>query len=152
MFPFAPGCREIGEILLDTLTPAQRSERMGRVRSRDTKPELKVRRLLHRMGFRYRLHGRDIPGRPDIVFRKRRKLVFVHGCFWHRHPNPACPLAREPKSRQDFWADKFAANVARDARVADELSQQGWGVFTVWECQLRDVAGLERQLREFLEG
>jgi DNA mismatch endonuclease (patch repair protein) len=135
---------------MDTLTPEERSERMGRVRNRDTKPELKVRRLLHRMGYRYRLHARDIPGRPDVVFRKRRKAIFVHGCFWHRHPDPACPLARTPKSRHEFWEAKFAANVARDARVADELSHRGWGVFTVWECQLRDTGDLERRLREFL--
>lgn len=136
---------------MDALTPEQRSERMGRVRNKDTKPELKVRSLLHGMGYRYRLHARDIPGRPDVVFRKRKKAVFVHGCFWHQHPDPCCALARRPKSRHDFWSAKFAANVARDARVADELARRGWGVFTVWECQLRDLAGLERQLREFLE-
>jgi DNA mismatch endonuclease (patch repair protein) len=135
---------------MDTLTPEQRSERMGRVRNKDTKPELKVRRLLHRMGYRYRLHAGDIPGRPDVVFRRKRKAIFVHGCFWHRHPDPACPLARTPKSRHDFWSAKFAANVARDARVTDELSQLGWDAFTVWECQLRDTGDLERRLREFL--
>lgn len=136
---------------MDTLTPEQRSERMGRVRNKDTSPEWKVRRLLHRMGYRYRLHARDLPGRPDLVFRKRRKVIFVHGCFWHQHPDPACSLARQPKSRQEFWSAKFEANVARDARATRALTEDGWQVFVVWECQLRGLAGLESRLRGFLE-
>ncbi len=135
---------------MDTLTPEQRSERMGRVRNKDTSPEWKVRRLLHRMGYRYRLHARDLPGRPDIVFRKRRKVIFVHGCFWHQHPDPSCSLARRPKSRQEFWSAKFEANVARDARNTTALTEDDWQVFVVWECQLRDLAGLEARLRGFL--
>jgi len=135
---------------MDTLSPEERSVRMARVRSRNTKPELKVRRLLHRMGYRYRLHAGDIPGRPDLAFRKRKKAVFVHGCFWHRHPDATCPLVRRTKSRHEFWDAKFAANVARDAKVAEELERLGWEAFIVWECQLRDEAGLEMKLREFL--
>jgi DNA mismatch endonuclease (patch repair protein) len=136
---------------MDTLTPEQRSVRMGRVRGKDTSPELKVRRLLHRLGYRYRLHARDLPGRPDLIFRKRRKAIFVHGCFWHQHPDPACGLARQPKSRQEFWLAKFAANVARDGRVVKALSEAGWQVFVVWECELRDLGGLEARLRGFLD-
>ena len=132
-------------------TPEQRSRTMRAVRSRDTAPEMVVRRFLHAAGLRFRLHDRCLPGIPDLVFPSRRVALFVHGCFWHQHPDPSCALARRPKSRHDFWSAKFAANVARDARVADELARRGWGVFTVWECQLRDLAGLERQLREFLE-
>lgn len=136
---------------MDTLTPAERSERMRRVKSRDTSPELVVRRLLHGMGYRYRLHGSDLPGRPDIVFRRRRKVVFVHGCFWHRHPDPACPLARWPKSRLEFWGAKFESNVARDRVVMDQLARLGWRAAVVWECQLRDLPVLKSRLREFLE-
>lgn len=137
---------------MDTLTPTQRSERMSRVRHRDTGPEWIVRRLVHSLGFRYRLHARDLPGKPDLVFRSRRKAIFVHGCFWHRHPDPACKLARRPKSRHEFWDAKFAANVARDAIVMEQLANIGWRVMIVWECELRDVEGLTGRLREFLDG
>lgn len=136
---------------MDTLSPKQRSERMALVKGKNTSPELTVRRLLHRMGYRFRLHARDIPGRPDIVFRKRRKIIFVHGCFWHRHPEPNCALARLPKSRHEFWLPKFAANVARDERVRAELAELGWDVLVVWECELRDQAALESTLWRFLE-
>ena len=91
----------------DTLSPKERSERMSRIRGKDTKPELTVRRLVHGMGFRYRLHGKRLPGKPDMVFSARRKVIFVHGCFWHRHPDPGCPLARLPKSKLDFWRTKL---------------------------------------------
>ena len=103
---------------MDTLSKAQRSERMSRVRGKDTKPELLVRRLVHGMGYRYRLHRRDLPGTPDLVFPGRRKVIFVHGCFWHRHPDPACKLARLPKSRTDFWLPKLEGNRARDIENA----------------------------------
>ncbi len=136
---------------MDTLTPGQRSERMARVKNKNTSPEWTVRRLIHRLGFRYRLHARDLPGRPDLVFRSRRKVIFVHGCFWHQHPDPQCALARQPKSRQEFWLPKFTANVARDARVQVELAKKGWGVFVVWECGLRDLKSLENRLRGFLD-
>lgn len=136
---------------MDTLTPAQRSKRMGRVKSRDTTPEWTVRRLLHGLGYRYRLHAKELPGRPDIVFRSRKKAIFVHGCFWHQHPEPGCPLARRPKSRHEFWSAKFEANIARDAVVIERLAQLGWKVLLVWECQLRDTDALREQLREFLE-
>ena len=137
---------------MDSLTPEERSIRMGRVRGRDTKPEMVVRRFLHGMGYRYRLHGKGLPGKPDIVFGKRRKVIFIHGCFWHRHADPACRLARSPKSRLDFWEPKFAATVARDARAEAALRDLGWEVLIVWECELRNSEQLENKLRQFVEG
>ncbi|WP_255341784.1 very short patch repair endonuclease [Jiella marina] len=137
--------------MVDTLAPSQRSERMSRVRGKNTKPELYVRRLLHGMGYRYRLHRRDLPGNPDIVFGKRRKAIFVHGCFWHRHPDPGCRLTRTPKSRLEFWEPKFAANVARDARHQAALEAMGWKVLVVWECELVDKEQVKNELRHFLE-
>ncbi|MCQ0990556.1 very short patch repair endonuclease [Jiella sp. LLJ827] len=124
---------------------------MSRVRGKNTKPELYVRRLLHGMGYRYRLHRRDLPGNPDIVFGKRRKAIFVHGCFWHRHPDPGCRLTRTPKSRLEFWEPKFAANVARDARHQAALEAMGWKVLVVWECELVDKEQVKNELRHFLE-
>jgi DNA mismatch endonuclease (patch repair protein) len=112
-----------------------RSALMVRVGSRNTTPELRVRRLFHRMGLRYRLHPRDLPGKPDIVFASRRLAVFVHGCFWHRHLG--CASTRTPKSRVAFWKRKFAENVARDERVWDALLRLGWSVLVVWECETR---------------
>ena len=136
---------------MDTLDKAQRSSRMSLIRGRDTKPEIVVRRVLHRLGYRYRLHCRDLPGRPDIVFRKIRKVIFVHGCFWHRHGDPNCRLARLPKSRLDFWEPKFAANTERDAKNQKALKDAGWTVLLVWECELGDSEQLENKLRHFLD-
>ena len=138
--------------MADPLTPSARSERMGRVRGRDTKPELVVRRLIHGLGYRYRLQARDLPGRPDIVFRKRKKAIFVHGCFWHRHPDPACKLARLPKTRLDFWLPKLEGNRQRDIAVVERLEAMGWQVLLVWECELRDREQLRNMLRRFIEG
>src|SRR5690606_22283718 len=115
---------------MDALSAAQRSELMSRVRSRDTRPELRVRRLTHRLGYRYRLHRRDLPGSPDLVFPGRRSVVFVHGCFWHRHPG--CRNTRTPKSRVEFWTRKFADNVARDERNQAELRALGWRHLVIW--------------------
>lgn len=134
---------------MDTLTPAERSERMSRVRGRDTRPEMAVRKLLFSLGYRYRLHDKMLPGTPDIVLPSRRKIVFVHGCFWHRHAN--CALARLPKSRKAFWGAKLENNRLRDGRVKAALRRLGWSVATVWECQLGDMARLEKRLRRFLE-
>ena len=134
---------------LDPLTPEQRSERMSRVRSRNSKAEMAVRRVLHGMGYRYRLHRRDIHGTPDIAFLGRRKVVFVHGCFWHRHPG--CKNARLPKSRVEFWSQKLEANRERDLRVRAELTKQGWAVLVVWECEARPDGELEERLRRFME-
>lgn len=135
---------------MDTLSPKERSERMARVRGRDTKPEMIVRRLTHAMGYRYRLHRADLPGKPDLVFPGRRKVIFVHGCFWHRHDDPECRLARMPKSRLDFWGPKLERNRQRDADNVDRLAELGWRALIVWECQTKDRAALEARIGEFL--
>lgn len=132
------------------MSPEERSRRMALVRSVDTKPEMLVRRLLHRMGYRYRLHRRDLPGSPDLAFMSRRAVVFVHGCFWHRHAG--CPLARMPKSRTEFWSSKLEGNRERDARKVAALESVGWRVLTVWECELKDTEALANRLRRFLDG
>jgi len=134
---------------MDTLSSSERSERMGRVRSKDTKPELRVRRLVHGLGYRYRLHGRALPGCPDLVFASRRRVVFVHGCFWHRHKG--CPNCRLPKSRLDFWQPKLEANEKRDRRNRNRLRKLGWRVLVIWECETRDTKRLERRIRAFME-
>jgi DNA mismatch endonuclease (patch repair protein) len=135
---------------MDTLTPEARSERMGRVRGRDTRPELIIRKLVYRMGFRYRLHDRRLPGAPDLVFKSRRKAIFIHGCFWHRHPDPSCKLARMPKSQLDFWRPKLEGNRERDLRKQSELDAMGWKYLIVWECELRHREQLENKLLAFL--
>jgi DNA mismatch endonuclease (patch repair protein) len=129
--------------------PEQRwSALMARVRQRDTSPELSVRRCAHNLGFRFRLHRKDLPGTPDIVFPKSSKVIFVHGCFWHRHPG--CKYATFPKSRPEFWHEKFEQNTKRDIRINEALSELGWQTFTIWECQTRDPALLECLLKRFL--
>ncbi|UXW31869.1 very short patch repair endonuclease [Xanthomonas oryzae] len=135
--------------MVDSVSPARRSEIMGRVRSRDTVPEMLVRRLTHALGYRYRLHGKDLPGKPDLVFRSRRKVIFVHGCFWHRHPG--CALARLPKSREDFWLPKLEANRQRDLKTENVLQVKGWTVLTIWECELGDIDKLKNKIKEFLD-
>ena len=136
---------------MDTLTPAERSARMARVKGKGSSAEMTVRRLVHRMGYRYRLHGAKLPGRPDLVFPGRKKAIFVHGCFWHRHPDPTCKLARLPKTRQDFWVPKLEGNRARDLRQLSELQALGWSALTLWECGLKNEASLENEIRTFLD-
>lgn len=116
-----------------TKAPISRSENMSRIRGKDTKPEMKVRRLVHGLSFRYRLHRRDLPGSPDLAFPGRRVAIFVHGCFWHRHIG--CANCTTPKSRVEFWTDKFAKNVERDRRAISDLERLGWRVMTIWECE-----------------
>lgn len=123
---------------------------MARVRGRDSKAEMHVRRLVHRLGFRYRLHDKRLPGTPDLVFPARRKAIFVHGCFWHRHPDPSCKLARLPKSRLDFWRPKLEGNRARDLRHQQRLRELGWNFLVVWECKLSDSEQLENRVRALL--
>ena len=134
---------------MDILTSDQRSRLMSRVKSKNTRPELLVRRLIYKMGFRYRLHRADLPGHPDLVFFKKRQIVFVHGCFWHRHKD--CKLASSPKTRTDFWENKFISNLTRDERVHSELVSLGWKVLVVWECETRRPLDLANKLRDFLE-
>ncbi len=124
---------------------------MSRVRGRDTKPEMVVRRLIHGFGYRYRLHGKNIPGRPDLVFASARKVIFVHGCFWHRHGDSACKRARLPKSRLDFWLPKLTSNADRDIRNQAKLEELGWRWLVIWECEINNRAHLEAKIRMFLE-
>jgi DNA mismatch endonuclease, patch repair protein len=131
-------------------TDAARSAQMSRIRGRDTKPEMRARRALHAAGLRYRLHAKDLPGKPDLVFRGRRIALFVHGCFWHQHPDPNCKLSRMPKSKLDFWRPKLEGNRLRDVKVREELEARGWSVFEVWECQSgkQDLEALATRLRQ----
>jgi DNA mismatch endonuclease (patch repair protein) len=132
----------------DNLTPEQRKNTMKRVRSQDTKPEMQVRRIVHAMGYRYRLHRRDLPGRPDLVFAGKRKVIFVHGCFWHGHD---CPRGkRRPQTNGGYWVKKLEGNRARDIRNQSALIDNGWGVMVIWECQLSNLEGIRRKIREFL--
>ena len=131
--------------MADFLSPSSRSERMSRIRGSNTKPEMRLRRMLHAAGFRYKLHASRLPGRPDIVLPKYETVVFVHGCFWHRHPG--CKVASEPKSNKAFWASKFSRNVARDRQNSRKLRAQGWHVYVVWECQLNSALKSTNALR-----
>ena len=130
---------------MDRLTREQRSWNMSRIRGTDTKPEVRVRSVLHRMGYRFRLHCRKLPGKPDIVLPKFETVIFVHGCFWHRHPG--CRLAYTPKSRVKFWTEKFQRNVERHTEVDEQLTELGWRVILIWECETKE----EQTLRSLLE-
>ena len=132
----------------DVVDSKRRSELMAGIRSRDTSPELAVRRIAHGMGLRFRLHRKNLPGRPDLVFPKHRLAVFVHGCFWHRHHG--CRYAYTPKSRIAFWTAKFAANVARDARQEAALRACGWQVLVIWECETKHKTVVERRLASLI--
>ena len=135
---------------MDKLSVQERSENMRRIKSKDMKPELLVRSLVHRMGYRFRLHRRDLPGKPDIVLGPRRKIIFVHGCFWHSHERTDCSDARIPKSNLAYWTAKLQRNKERDAAHIAALTGQGWDVLVIWECELGNIAILKRRLRTFL--
>ena len=134
--------------MTDVLTPEQRRFNMSQIKGRDTKPEIIVRSLIHRMGFRFRLHRKDLPGKPDLVFPRMKKVIFVHGCFWHMH---ACKYGQViPKTNQKFWGEKRLSNVERDRKNIKALEQEGWQIMTVWECQTRHMDELQDALRMFL--
>ena len=133
---------------MDNVSKEKRSKAMASVRQKNTKPELLVRRAIHRLGGRFRLHPRDLPGRPDIVLPGRNLCIFVHGCFWHRHI--ACRLTTTPSTNEAFWTEKFAANVARDRRKESELRRLGWNVAVIWECETRDRTSLEQRVSDLL--
>ncbi|MGE3821552.1 MAG: very short patch repair endonuclease [Isosphaeraceae bacterium] len=135
---------------MDSVSPERRSEIMARVTAKNTRPEVAVRRLLHGLGYRFRLHRKDLPGRPDVALPKWRTAVMIHGCFWHRHVG--CPHTRTPKSRLDFWTAKFDENVRRDERAREALESLGWRVLVIWECELKDVATLTRRIDAFIKG
>jgi DNA mismatch endonuclease, patch repair protein len=134
---------------MDTLTRSERSKRMALIRGKNTKPELLVRRIARTFGYKLRLHVSDLPGKPDLVFPTLRKVIFVHGCYWHRHPG--CGLARLPKSKRDFWIPKLTGNRQRDLRNIARLRRNKWKVSVVWECQLKNAASLEKRMKRFLE-
>lgn len=134
--------------MTDVFSTEKRSAIMSRVKNMNTADEVLVRRELHRLGYRFRLHGRDLPGKPDIVFRKRRKVIFVHGCFWHGHAE--CPRAKLPHSRREFWNAKIEANKTRDRGAVEQLETLGYSILTIWSCELRAKQGLSKRLVQFL--
>lgn len=133
----------------DPLTPQERSERMSRIRAKDTGPEKAVRRVVYEMGYRYRLHLADLPGKPDLVFIKRKKIIFVHGCFWHQHQK--CKIYVQPKTKTEFWFEKLNSNVQRDKKHQRFLKKDGWAILVIWECQIKQIASLKKRIRRFLE-
>lgn len=133
---------------MDVMTKEERSRRMSLVRSKDTKPELLVRRLVHRLGYRYRLHRKDLPGRPDMVFPSRKKIIFVHGCFWHGHE---CKVGHIPRSRLDYWVQKITRNNERDRSTLRRLRRRRWKCLVLWECQLRELEKITARIIRFLE-
>ena len=134
--------------MIDTVDSAKRSEIMSRIRGRDTKSEMIVRRIAHRLGFRFRLHRRDLPGSPDLVFPRHRAVILVHGCFWHRHPG--CKYASSPKTHVRFWEEKFEDNVVRDRRNGIALHDLGWRVMVIWECETKDQKAIAERIVRFL--
>ena len=136
--------------MTDTLTQQERSERMSRIRGKDSASEMRLRRMIHGMGFRYRLHVKTLPGTPDLVFPARKAVIFMHGCFWHRHQD--CRLARMPKSRVAYWREKLEANRRRDDENVRRLNELGWSVLVVWECQMKekDMNEVSNVVRRFL--
>lgn len=131
---------------MDLISKDRRSWNMGRIKTKNTSPEIKVRKLLFSLGYRFRLHRKDLPGKPDIVLPKYKTVVMVNGCFWHQHP--MCNESRLPKTRTEFWKNKLLLNVERDKKNYFELEQLGWNVITVWECELRDSSLLAKKLTE----
>nr|WP_280518875.1 very short patch repair endonuclease [Shinella curvata] len=130
--------------------PTHRSWIMSRIRSTDTAPEMVIRKLVHSMSYRYRLHAKDLPGKPDLVFRGRRKVIFVNGCFWHSHDDERCRLSKLPKSRIDYWQPKLARTKERDRKNEELLMARGWDILVLWECQIKRGSGLAKLLSEFL--
>lgn len=135
--------------MVDFVSPEKRSRIMRGSKSKDTKPELVVRRALQKVRRGYRLHRRDLPGSPDIAFIGLRKAIFVHGCFWHQHENPTCPISRKPSSNTVFWDTKFSANKERDRKKREQLLKQGWDVLEIWECEVHSTSLVDR-LADFL--
>lgn len=140
----------------DTLSKDRRSENMRRIRSKDMKPEMLVRKVSHRLGYRHRLHRKDLPGKPDLAYPGKRKVIFVHGCFWHQHADPECKISRRPKSNLGYWGPKLDRNVERDSANQAELRRVGWDYIIVWECEAREAMrggtdNLEAKIRGFLQ-
>lgn len=136
--------------MADKLTSEQRSENMRRIKSAGMKPELAVRSLVHRLGYRFRLHARDLPGKPDLVFRSKKKVIFVHGCFWHCHDRADCLDSRIPKSNKGYWVPKLARNRQRDSENFKLLKRAGWKILTIWDCETSGGKKLEKRVKSFL--
>jgi DNA mismatch endonuclease (patch repair protein) len=136
------------ELMTDRISKAQRSRNMQAIRSTDTEPELTVRRIVHGLGYRYRLHSKQIPGRPDLVFPARRKVIFVHGCFWHAHPG--CVNARLPASNREYWVPKLQRNIERDRQAIERLRIDGWKALVIWECEARNRNRIRKIVTTFL--
>ncbi len=135
--------------MVDIISEERRSWNMSRIRGKDTKPEIIVRSMLHRMGYRFRLHRKDLPGKPDIVLTKYNTVIFVHGCFWHQHMG--CKYAYKPKSRREFWEGKLRKNIERDSLHYEKLGKAGWLVLTIWECEAKDTDKLVKALHPLIE-
>jgi DNA mismatch endonuclease, patch repair protein len=133
---------------MDRLTKKRRSEIMSRIRSKNTKPEMIVRSLIHRLGYRYRLHYEKLPGKPDLAFASRKKVIFVNGCFWHGHEK--CPKGKLPKSNLDFWEPKIAKNKKRDEVKKNKIEDLGWRVLTIWQCEIKNLENIENKILNFL--
>ncbi len=135
---------------MDVFDPEKRSWIMSRVKGKDTKPEMRVRSMVHRMGYRFRLHRKDLPGKPDMVLTRHKKIILVHGCFWHGHPG--CPRSKRPTGNAAFWQKKLDGNMARDGRNREELEKMGWRVLVIWECETKKKEELLQRLEAFLRG
>ena len=138
--------------MVDVVDAKRRSEIMSRIRSKGTKPEMTVRRLLHGMGYRYRVHVPELPGKPDLVFVRKHKVIEVRGCFWHQHKDAGCRISRRPKSNRDYWLPKLKRNVERDAEHEEELRALGWDLLVLWECEVVGGAEFLERVVGFLEG
>ncbi|HLY23518.1 MAG TPA: DNA mismatch endonuclease Vsr [bacterium] len=136
---------------MDKIPPARRSANMRAIKSKNMVPEMEVRSLVHRMGYRYRLHAKELPGKPDLVFPRLRKIIFVHGCFWHKHKASTCRIARIPKSNVAYWLPKLERNRLRDNKACSVLRRHGWEVLIVWECQINRHQGLANRVERFLK-
>ncbi len=136
---------------MDKISPSKRSENMQRIRSKNTKPEIKIRKLIFGLGYRYRLHWKKLPGKPDIIFPGRKKLIFVHGCFWHQHNDINCKYVHKPKSKLDYWLPKLERNMQRDIKNQKALEGIGWKYLVVWECQICETRKLSETIKNFLE-
>lgn len=134
---------------MDFMSPEKRSKIMSSIRSKDTQPELMIRRLIHSMGYRYRLHNKKLPGKPDLTFSSRRKVIFVHGCFWHQHKE--CGHGKVPTSRVDYWKPKLEKNVKRDIENQKKISAAGWDYLVIWECEIEDIESVIVRIKNFLE-
>jgi len=123
---------------------------MRRIASKDTSPELLIRKLTHRLGYRFRIHRKDLPGKPDLAFLSKKKVIFVHGCFWHQHRDPQCKISHTPKSRTDYWIPKLQRNAERDKEHQEKLNEKGWEFLIVWECQVKDLKALSARITSFV--